>query len=153
MWIKICSWNIARYLVHTSTERNCTYNCFFFTHGRTLYLSPLRPPPHWKRLSNIYFIYRPFHKTLPRSSEPVNWISLRFYETDCISNSVDHKIILLYFSVKNIFLFISVFFFCFQSRLIFPLLPWCILFTSLEFNELQGRPSLQHSQNNTKIKI
>ena len=29
------------------------------------------------------FEYRPFHKTLPRSSAFVNWISVRFYETDC----------------------------------------------------------------------
>ena len=27
--------------------------------------------------------YRPFHKTLPRSSAFANWISVRFYETDC----------------------------------------------------------------------
>ena len=27
--------------------------------------------------------YCPFHKTLPRSSAFVNWISVRFYETDC----------------------------------------------------------------------
>ena len=30
------------------------------------------------------FIYRPFHKTLPRSSAFANQISVRFYETDCI---------------------------------------------------------------------
>ena len=30
--------------------------------------------------------YRPFHKTLPRSSTFVNWISVRFYETDCKLN-------------------------------------------------------------------
>ena len=29
-------------------------------------------------------MYRPFHKTLPRSSVFVNWLSVRFYETDCI---------------------------------------------------------------------
>ena len=28
--------------------------------------------------------YRPFHKTLPRASVLVNWISVRFYEKDCI---------------------------------------------------------------------
>ena len=27
--------------------------------------------------------YRPFHITLPRSRVFVNWISVRFYETDC----------------------------------------------------------------------
>ena len=30
---------------------------------------------------NSHFKYRPFHKTLPRSSAFVNWISVRFYET------------------------------------------------------------------------
>ena len=29
-------------------------------------------------------IYRPFHKTLPKSSAFINKISVRFYETDCI---------------------------------------------------------------------
>ena len=28
--------------------------------------------------------YRPFHKTLPKSSAFINKISVRFYETDCI---------------------------------------------------------------------
>ena len=31
-----------------------------------------------------WLIYRPFHKTLPRSSAFVNCISVRFYETGCI---------------------------------------------------------------------
>ena len=31
------------------------------------------------------FSYRPFHKTLPRSTGFVNRISVRFYETDCIN--------------------------------------------------------------------
>ena len=31
---------------------------------------------------NIIFMYRPFYKTLPRSSAFFNWISVRFYETD-----------------------------------------------------------------------
>ena len=30
------------------------------------------------------YIYRPFHKTLLRSSAFVNWSSVRFYETVCI---------------------------------------------------------------------
>ena len=30
----------------------------------------------------LYFKYRPFHKTLPRPSAFLNWISVRFYETD-----------------------------------------------------------------------
>ena len=33
-----------------------------------------------------YLIYRPFHKTLPRTSVFVYWISVRFYETDCTLN-------------------------------------------------------------------
>ena len=35
-------------------------------------------------LVRVSFKYRPFHKTLPRSSAFVNWISARFYETGCI---------------------------------------------------------------------
>ena len=36
----------------------------------------------WLRYSEGYsHIYRPFHKTLPRSSAFVNWISVSFYET------------------------------------------------------------------------
>ena len=31
-------------------------------------------------------IYRPFHKTLPRSNASVNWMSVRFFETDCTNN-------------------------------------------------------------------
>ena len=30
-----------------------------------------------------FWTYRSFHKTLPRSSAFVKWISVRFYETDC----------------------------------------------------------------------
>ena len=29
----------------------------------------------------------PFHKTLPRTSAFLNWISVRFYEIDCIRNN------------------------------------------------------------------
>ena len=35
-------------------------------------------------LARLSYIYRPFHKTLPRSSAFVKWSSVRFYETDCI---------------------------------------------------------------------
>ena len=39
----------------------------------------------WKKsLISIENIYRPFHKTLPRSRAFVNWISVRFYEMDCM---------------------------------------------------------------------
>ena len=31
----------------------------------------------------LLFMYRPFHKTIPRSRAFVNWISVRVYETDC----------------------------------------------------------------------
>ena len=32
-------------------------------------------------LTGTFITYRPFHKTLPRSSVFINWISVRFYET------------------------------------------------------------------------
>ena len=32
----------------------------------------------------LLLMYQPFHKTLQRFSAFVNWISVRFYETDCI---------------------------------------------------------------------
>ena len=41
--------------------------------------------------------YRPFHKT--RSSAFVNWISVRFYETSCMSKHTFEKIK----NIKNIF--------------------------------------------------
>ena len=37
--------------------------------------------------NNFSLSYRPFHKTLPRSSTFVNWSSVRFYETDCTLTS------------------------------------------------------------------
>ena len=36
-------------------------------------------------LTFVHKVYRLFHKTLPRSIAFVNWISLRFYETGCVS--------------------------------------------------------------------
>ena len=44
--------------------------------------------------------YRPFHKTLPRSSLFVNWISVRFYEMDCSSNT--------WFFIKHTFYHIQI---------------------------------------------
>ena len=41
-------------------------------------------PYHWSKRTAWPLIYRQFHKTLPRSSAFVNWISVRFYEIDCI---------------------------------------------------------------------
>ena len=40
-------------------------------------------PLTFHTLSTVLCTYRPFHKTLPRSSAFVNWISVRFYETGC----------------------------------------------------------------------
>ena len=37
---------------------------------------------------NSIFNYRPFQKTLPRSSAFVYWISVRFYETDCSKKNI-----------------------------------------------------------------
>ena len=31
----------------------------------------------------LFFLYRQFHSTFPRSSAFINWVSVRFYETDC----------------------------------------------------------------------
>ena len=43
--------------------------------------------PHLPKKTGIGTVlvsrYRPFHKTLPRSSAFVNWIPVRFYETGC----------------------------------------------------------------------
>ena len=40
----------------------------------------------------LYIYYRPFHKTLPRSSLFVNWIPVRFYETGCRWNQRAYSI-------------------------------------------------------------
>ena len=40
----------------------------------------------------------PFHKTLPRSSAFINWISVRIYETDCI------QILFCFSKIPSIFL-------------------------------------------------
>ena len=39
---------------------------------------------------SIKLIYRPFHKTLPRSRAVINQISVRFYETNCIITTHDY---------------------------------------------------------------
>ena len=44
------------------------------------------------------FSYRPFHKTLPRYSAFVNWISVRFYEIDCMLK----KKVSLFFAIEMI---------------------------------------------------
>ena len=50
----------------------------------------------WLNKKNWKFRYRPFHTTLPRSSAFVNWISVRFYETDCIWISLNARFIIPY---------------------------------------------------------
>ena len=41
-----------------------------------------------KPLTVESIVYNQVHKTLPSYSALVNWISVRFYETDCIMYSV-----------------------------------------------------------------
>ena len=47
--------------------------------------------------------YRPFHKTLPRSSAFVNWISVRFNETESIIISRHRSFIDLFFTTTTIY--------------------------------------------------
>ena len=51
--------------------------------------SSLLPPPSslYQFIPLLLFyklLYTPFHETIPKSSAFVSWISVRFYETDCI---------------------------------------------------------------------
>ena len=48
-----------------------------------------------ERIQYTYITYRPFHKTLPRASAFVYWISVRFYESDCMYSPY-HKTLLFY---------------------------------------------------------
>ena len=51
---------------------------------------------HYFILNSLDYVnlnYRPFHKTLPRSSAIVNCISVRFYEADCKKTELSNKII------------------------------------------------------------
>ena len=66
----------------------------------------------------IHFIYRPFHKTLPRSSAFVNWTSVRFYETSCMYKSSSF---LHLFLMKAIHFLYNIKFYLFKLYLIFPL--------------------------------
>ena len=50
----------------------------------------------------MYLCYRPFHKTLPKSSLQMYWISVRFYEMGCIISHISQTKI-LYCVLKNIF--------------------------------------------------
>ena len=45
-------------------------------------IAPDLPDLNYLCIDGYCCIYRPFNKTLPRSSAFVNWISVRFYETD-----------------------------------------------------------------------
>ena len=52
----------------------------------------LSPPGHMSKNFNfLFFMYRLFHKTFPRSNASVNWMSVRFYETHCIQKLVFDK--------------------------------------------------------------
>ena len=56
------------------------------------------------KINTQYFLelkYRPFHKTLPRSSASVNGVSVRFYETDCICQKIDFNSRKLDFSSRK----------------------------------------------------
>ena len=58
----------------------------------------------------IHFTYRPFHKTLPRSSAFVNWISVRFYETDCSTSNTFKDFNLFRFSTSDSSIFLRLLF-------------------------------------------
>ena len=64
-------------------KRKKNYNVFFLP-----YFGILRHTFQWEFFTNCVFLvsvyYRPFHKTLPRSSSFVNRISVSFYETGCM---------------------------------------------------------------------
>ena len=47
-------------------------------------------------------VYRPFHKTLPRSSAFVNLISVRFYETDCTSCLATVRCLLCVITIRKL---------------------------------------------------
>ena len=52
--------------------------------GETLQKKNMWVTSPFKKIQKVTDIYRPFHKTLPRSSAFVNRISVRFFETGCI---------------------------------------------------------------------
>ena len=60
-----------------------------------------------KALSPIFFIYRPFHKTLPtlHYSAFVIWISVRFYERTVVQNW-SSVVVTIFFLVKYYYFFL-----------------------------------------------
>ena len=87
----------------------------------------------------MYFVInnRPFHKTLPRSNASVNWMSVRFYETDCIQCSffssmkyvpvielVPFMVPYLMFIVPSSLIFVPRSFFVSSN---IPFIPFCVV--------------------------
>ena len=65
------------------------------------------------------YIYSPFHKTMPRSSLQIHWISVRFYEMD--------GIILKCRALNTGFSLLFHFAFSFFNKIYFLFLHFCIL--------------------------
>ena len=68
----LCHENVT-FGVHVFNIHHLSIPCTLFTKG-TVFM---------KRALSQKLTYRPFHKTLPRSNASVNWMTVRFYETDC----------------------------------------------------------------------
>ena len=72
-----------------------TKGTYFIKSAVVYYLSKLATMAAKHKIKGVYgiesfkfsyhytLIYRPFHKTLPRTSAFINWITVRFYETGC----------------------------------------------------------------------
>ena len=58
------------------------YNFFNTSEMFLIFSRPLFYVTYYSTFCYLWIIYSPFHETLPRSSTFVNWISVRFYETD-----------------------------------------------------------------------
>ena len=70
-WIRML-WQIEDSLSnYMSTYQPCSINNRSTNYLKSFYI-------------NSIYMYSPFHKTLPRPSASENWISVRFYKTDCI---------------------------------------------------------------------
>ena len=108
--------------------------CLFYRHLLNILFVYLYKNNTVKRF--FRFLYRPFHKTLPRSSAFVNWISVRFYETDC------RWISLLYLSVYLSFLSIHLYSSIFLSILLNKLKYRCTIF---QFQHIYLRVSINLS--------
>ena len=70
-WIRML-WQIEDSLSNcVSTYQPCSINNRSTNYLKSFYI-------------NSIYMYSPFHKTSPRPSAFENWISVRFYKTDCI---------------------------------------------------------------------